>query len=389
MLLRMRAPDPRTITCLEALIGFDTTSRNSNLECIDWARAHLESNGARTRMDWNADHTKANLLASFGEGAGGTVLSGHVDVVPVDGQNWSSDPFVATTRSNRVHGRGACDMKGFDAVVLGHAADFAAADLRAPIHVALTYDEELGCLGIPHLIAAMRRWNVHPTFCVVGEPTSMRVVSAHKGGRVYRCDIRGRAAHSSLTHTAVNAIEVAAQLIARIHAIGARERTQGLRAEGFDVPFTTISTNLITGGNGANIIPAACEFLFDYRFVPGFDPDSIIAELQSLADQLATTMQAIDPDTGIAFTLINAIPALAPADTTELFETARNLAVDRMVEKVAYGTEAGFFQRYGVPSLVCGPGSIAQAHKADEYVSFDQLALCDRFVEGLTDKLSV
>lgn len=384
----MTQPAPRTMACLGTLIGFDTVSRNSNLACIDWARAHMEAHGARTRMDWNADRSKANMLATFGEGPGGTVLSGHVDVVPVDGQNWSSDPFAATVRDGRVYGRGACDMKGFDAVVIGHVSDYAAAGLRAPIHVALTYDEELGCLGIPHLITAMADWGVHPAGCIVGEPTSMRVVSAHKGGRVYRCIVKGRAAHSSLTHMAVNAIEYAACVIARIREIGRRERLEGLRVEGFDVPFTTISTNLISGGNAPNIVPATAEFLFDYRYVPGFGPDAIIEELRTLAETLTAEMRTIDPEAGISFVPVNAIPALASAEGSEVFAIAHDLVSEKAIEKVAYGTEAGFFQQYGVPTLVCGPGSIVQAHKADEYVELAQLAACDAFIVGLVRRLS-
>ncbi len=381
------APDQRTLDALETLIGFDTVSRNSNLGCIDWARAHMEAHGARTRMDWNADRTKANMLATFGEGPGGVVFSGHVDVVPVDGQAWTSDPFVATLRDGRVYGRGACDMKGFDAVVLGHVPDYAAAALREPIHVALTYDEEVGCLGIPHLIAAMASWGVKPSGCIVGEPTSMRLVSAHKGGRVYRCRVTGRAAHSSLTHTAVNAIEYAARIIARISEIGVREREAGARVAGFDVPFTTISTNMMNGGNGPNIVPALAEFLFDYRYVPGAVPEAIIGELEALGAALAEEMRRRDPAAGVAFMRVNAIPALAADEGSAVYRMALDLLADKTVEKVGYGTEASFFQEYGVPSIVCGPGSIEQAHKADEYVGLDQLALCDRFIDGVVRQL--
>ncbi|HEY0421307.1 MAG TPA: acetylornithine deacetylase [Acetobacteraceae bacterium] len=380
-------PDPHTLAALERLIGFDTVSRNSNLDCIDWARAHLEAHGARTRMDYSGDRTKANMLASFGEGPGGIVFSGHVDVVPVDGQDWASDPFTATERDGRIHGRGACDMKGFDAVVLGHAADYAASPLREPIHIALTYDEELGCTGIPHLIRAMGEWSVHPSGCIVGEPTSMRLVSAHKGGRVFRCRVRGKAAHSSLTPTGVNAVEYAAVLIARIRAIAARERVNGMRAEGFDVPFTTVSANMVSGGSASNIVPALAEFVFEYRYVPGFDPDSIIAELRALAAELLPEMQAVEPATGIGFEEIAAIPALEPSEDAPVFRLARSLLPDPAVEKVAYGTEASFFQGYGVPSIVVGPGSIAQAHKPDEYVELSQLAACDRFIEGVVRHL--
>src|SRR5918994_2057661 len=221
MLPDASAPDPRTMACLERLIGFDTVFRNPNRDCIDWARAHLERHGARTRLDWSAERTKANLFATFGEGPGGLVLSGHTDVVPVDGQPWSSDPFALRIADGRAYGRGACDMKGFLAVALGHAPDYAAAPLR--------------------------------------EPTGMRVVQAHKGGRIHRCRVRGKAAHSSLTPTAVNAVQVAARIVALIDGIGRREQQTGLRDEGFDVPFTTISTNLFSGGNGPNIVPAEAE----------------------------------------------------------------------------------------------------------------------------------
>ena len=384
----MSQPDPRSIACLERLIGFDTTSRNSNIACMDWARGHLEGLGARIRMN-PVGTDKVNMLATFGDGPGGIVLSGHVDVVPVDGQAWTSDPFTATLRDGRIHGRGACDMKGFDAVILGHAPDFAAAALRQPIHIALTCDEELGCTGIPHLIRAMDEWGIHPTGCIVGEPTDMQLVSAHKGGRVYRCTVKGRAAHSSRTHTAVNAIEYAARIIARIHEIGARERDQGLRVEGFDVPFSTISTNLIEGGSGQNIVPAICEFLFDYRYVPGFDPDSIMHDLANLAAALQIQMQMIDPDTGISFRQTADIPALPSAEGSDLFAMAHGLLDNKQVAQVAYGTEASFFSAYGVPSIVCGPGSIEQAHKADEYVSLEQIALCDRFIDGVVRHLSV
>ncbi len=279
-------------------------------------------------------------------------------------------------------------MKGFVGVVLGHVPDYDGCEAETAVHVALTYDEELGCLGIPHLITAMAQWNIHPAGCIVGEPTSMRLVSAHKGGRVYRCRVTGRAAHSSLTDSAVNAIEYASAIIGRIQAIGARERDRGLRAPGFDVPFTTISTNLFSGGNGPNIVPASAEFTFDYRTIPGFDAETIIAELSELAAELAVQMRRIAPETGIEFIPINEIPALAPDETADIHRLALGLLAEKMVEKVGYGTEASFFQRYGVPSIVCGPGSIVQAHKADEYVALDQLRACDDFIEGVVRHLS-
>jgi acetylornithine deacetylase len=381
-------PDPRTMECLGCLIAFDTVSRNSNLALMDWARAHLEAHGAFTRMDWSADRQKANMLASFGEGPGGLVLSGHTDVVPVDGQAWTSDPFAATRRDGKLFGRGACDMKGFVGVVLGHAPDYAKAAAREPIHVALTYDEELGCLGIPRLIAAMDAWGIKPSGCVVGEPTMMRPVSAHKGGRVYRCKVAGKAAHSSLTPTAVNAVEYAARVIAYIQSLAQHEREGGLRVEGFDVPHTTISVNLFNGGIAGNIVPAQAEFQFEFRYVPGFDAGALVARIERFAGDLAPLMRAVDPASGIAIELINAIPPLEARETDAIFRRVRGLTHGEPVEKVSYGTEAGFFQAYGVPSVVCGPGSIEQAHKADEFVTLDQLARCDRFIEGLVGSIA-
>jgi acetylornithine deacetylase len=378
------SPDPRTLQCLKKLIAFDTVSRNSNLALIDWAQKHLEKHGARIRMDFNADRTKANMLASFGDGEGGIVLSGHTDVVPVDGQSWTSDPFKATIRDGKLYGRGACDMKGFVGVVLGHAPDYGQAASREPIHVALTYDEEVGCLGIPHLIAAMQRWGVKPSGCLVGEPTLMRPVSAHKGGRVYRCKVSGKAAHSSLAPQAVNAIEYAARVVSLIQSIAERERLKGLRIESFDVPHTTISCNLMSGGTAGNIVPAEAQLTFEFRYVPGFDPDALFAEIEGFAKrELEPRMQAVEPKCGIAFELVNAIPALDAKETDAIFRRVRELLPGEAVEKVSYGTEASFFQKGGVPSIVCGPGSITQAHKADEFVALEQLARCDRLIDGL------
>ncbi|SDR61502.1 acetylornithine deacetylase [Rhizobiales bacterium GAS113] len=377
-------PDPRTMDCIARLIGFDTVSRNSNLELLDWARAHLEQHGATIRMDFNEDRQKANLLASFGEGPGGLVLSGHTDVVPVDGQDWASDPFTATVRDGKLFGRGACDMKGFVGVILGHAPDYAKAARREPIHVALSYDEEVGCLGIPRLIEAMQGWGIKPTGCLVGEPTSMRPVSAHKGGRVYRCKVTGKAAHSSLAPSAVNAVEYAARLIALIQSLADHERRGGLRAEGFDVPHTTISANVFRGGTAANIVPAAAELMFEFRYVPGFDPEALIAKIRRFAaEELEPAMQAVDAQTGIEIALVNAIPALDAKEGDAIFRRVCDLVPGETVEKVSYGTEASFFQNSGVPAMVCGPGSIVQAHKADEYVTLEQLARCDRFIDGL------
>jgi len=376
-------PDPRSMDCIARLIGFNTVSRNSNLALLEWARAYLETHGARTRMDWNADRQKANMLASFGEGPGGVVLSGHTDVVPVDGQVWASDPFAANVRAGKLFGRGACDMKGFVGVILGHAPDYSKVAAREPVHLALTYDEELGCLGIPKLITAMERWGIRPSGCVVGEPTMMRPVSAHKGGRIFNCKVTGKAAHSSLAPSAVNAVEYAARVVAFIQSLADHERERGLHVKGFDVPHTTISVNLFSGGIAGNIVPAKAEFQFEFRYVPGFDADALVAKIEHLISDLQSCMRLVDPASGMAIEMVNAIPPLDANEADTIFRRVRALIPDEPIEKVSYGTEAGFFQNYSVPSIVCGPGSIEQAHKADEFVTLDQIARCDRFIDEL------
>lgn len=378
-----------TVDCLSQLIGFDTTSRNSNLALIDWARAWLEPLGAQVRISHNSERTKANLFATFGDGPGGMVLSGHTDVVPVDGQKWTTDPFQADVRDGRLYGRGACDMKAFIASILAQAPLMAAAKLRTPIHLALTYDEEVGCLGVPVLIDDLRSVGIRPSGCIVGEPTSMRMVTAHKGGRMYRCRVRGHAAHSSLTLKGVNAIEYAARIITFIQDMAEREAAEGIHVDGFDVPFTTISTNLISGGSGRNIIPADCEFFFDYRYVPGMPAAEFQDRITRFIDrEVEPRMKARHPQAGVQLELMGEVPALDAQERDEVVQLVRSLLRPQQSAKVAYGTEASFFQGMGVPSIVCGPGSIDNAHKPDEFVPLDELDACDRMVQQLIGRLS-
>ncbi len=388
--MQSETPSDTTLDCLRQLIGFDTTSRNSNLALIDWAAAHLSGHGAKIRTDYNRERTKANLFATFGEGPGGIVLSGHSDVVPVDGQAWSTDPFSAQVRDGRLYGRGACDMKGFIGVALAHAGRFAAAPLKSPIHVALSYDEEAGCLGIPGLLADLARAGIRPDGCVVGEPTDMQVVTAHKGGRVYRCKVHGRAAHSSLTPSGVNAIEYAARVITFIQDLSWHEEAQGLRMDGLGVPFSTLSTNLISGGNGKNIIPAECEFFFDYRYVPGVPADSFIDSIRRyVSEHVEPRMKSRFSGAGIELECMADIPALDAGERDSITTLAKSLLRPHASAKVAYGTEGGFFQGAGIPTVVCGPGSIEQAHKADEYVSLSQLRQCEHFMHNLVKRMAI
>lgn len=310
-------------------------------------------------------------------------------MVPVDGQSWTSDPFSASVRDGRLYGRGACDMKGFIGVVLAQAELFAKARLREPIHCALTYDEEVGCLGVPGLIAEIQNAGVKPSGCIVGEPTDMRVIAAHKGGRIYRCHVKGVSAHSSLTPAGVNAIEYAARLISHIQDLAEEEESRGRRDDGYDVPFSTISTNMISGGTWNNIIPSDCEFHFEYRFLPGVSPTRFIEAIERFASaELLPKMKAKNPRASIEFECLLANPGLNAHEDDEILKLALALSGDTERRKVAYGTEGPFFQEVGVPSVVCGPGSIAQAHQPDEYVTLEQLAACESFIHRLVAKLS-
>jgi len=381
------SPTEETLATLRDLISFESITQRSNLALIDWADARLRGFGARVIRDYSDDGTKANLFATFGVGSGGWLFSGHSDVVPVDGQSWRSDPFKAEIRDGRVYGRGACDMKGFIAVLLAQAAQWSSVDLATPVHIALTYDEESGCLGVPGLLRSMQAHGIRPDACIVGEPTGMQVVTAHKGGRVYRCRVHGHAAHSSLTPHGVNAIEYAARLIAFIQDLSFREQSAGDRDDRYPVPFTTISTNTIEGGNGRNIVPAVCEFYFDYRYLPGMRPGQLIDEIEAYARlHLEPGMKRVASEAGFEFECTGDIPALSASDTDSVTRVAQSLARGRPLGAVAFGTEAGFFQRSGVPTVLCGPGDIEQAHRPDEFVELSQLGRCEQFTAALVDR---
>ena len=280
-------------------------------------------------------------------------------------------------------------MKGVIGVALAHGQQFAEAKLRRPIHIALSYDEEVGCLGIPVLLSELALAGIRPEGCVVGEPTSMQVVTAHKGGQIYRCKVHGRAAHSSLTPQGVNAIEYAARVITLIQDLAWQEESKGLRVEGFGVPFSTLSTNVVHGGNGRNIIPAECEFFFDLRYVPGVQPEKIIDSIrQYIASELEPRMKARFPEAGVDIERIGAVPALDAGEEDGITQLAKSLSRPQPTTKVSYGTEAGFFQGAGIPTVVCGPGNIEQAHRADEFVALDQLHECERFMQNLIQRMS-
>ncbi len=380
---------PETFAMIERLIGFDTTSRDSNLGLIEWTRDYLKAYGIESRLTYDASGNKANLFATVQKGATpGIVLSGHTDVVPVDGQDWASDPFKATLRSDRLYGRGACDMKSYLAVILAMAPRFAAANLKASIHFALSYDEEVGCIGARGLLEDLARNDIRPAGAIIGEPTGMQPVIAHKGKRSYRCCVRGKEAHSALTPQGVNAIEYAAMIISYIRHMAERLQACEPRDYGFDVPFTTLQTGVIAGGTAGNIVPRECIFQFEFRYLPGADPETLEREIKDYAERvILPQMQRTDPDTGISIETTAEIPGLDTTEADQVTCLAQALSRNKSTAKVAYATEGGLFQQAGIPAIICGPGSIEQAHKPDEYVTLAQVALCESFMERLLEQM--
>lgn len=370
---------------ISRLISFDTVSANSNLELIDTITASLTAHGFICYRTSDPKEPKANLFASLPgkESAteGGLVLSGHTDVVPVAGQNWETDPFQAVLKDERIYGRGACDMKGFLAVMLALAPTFKSMKLKRPLHFAFSYNEEIGCNGVPHLLEDIKRRNITPTACIVGEPSSMELVVGHKGINVFQVSLTGLAAHSSLTLQGCNAIDYAAELITYIRSIADEFKFKGPFDPAYDVPFTTLSTNRINGGNGDNIIPASCEFIFECRNLPQNQPLSVEEKIRHFIEtRLLPKMQGDYPHARIALSRIASAPSFECSPTTKIYQTASELLLQGQVKKVAYATESGLFQGASIPTLICGPGNIEQAHRANEYVTVEQLCLCEAFL---------
>ena len=383
-----------TVDWLSRLIAFDTTSRHSNLALIHDCADYLESLGLKPWLSHNADQSKANLFATIaaanGSTEGGLILSGHTDVVPTDGQTWQSDPYRADIREGRLYGRGSADMKGFIAAVLAAAPAMVQAELKRPLHIALSYDEEIGCLGAPVMIAELQKRGLTPEHCIVGEPTSMRMVVAHKGIHTFRCAVHGKAAHSSLTPQGVNAIEYAAKLIVFINELAGRLKARYDTDPDYDVPFSTLSVNTIAGGIAGNIVPQLCEFEFDYRNLPHMSPADITAPIEAhIREVLQPQMQAVDAACRIDMRHGENVPAMPEAEAALLHDLITQLVQDSSRLKVAYATEGGQFQQAGIATVICGPGNIEQAHKADEFVELSQLARCDAFLHKLIAAQSV
>ncbi len=374
---------------LARLVAFDTTSRNSNLPLIDFVRNYLDAHGVPYRVSTDATGQKANVHAIIGpRQAGGVALSGHVDTVPVDGQAWSSDPFALRRAGDRLYGRGATDMKGFVASCLAAVPDFKSKRLARPLHLFISYDEEVSCEGAERLIEDLDASGLKPALCVVGEPSGMKPILAHKGRLTVRVRVRGRPGHSSEPGKGVNAIHAAGEALAWIAAEARRLPMEGPFEEGFDPPHTTIHVGTIEGGTVLNIIPEHTEFVMEWRNIPQDDPRRYLERLRAyVAEEIEPAMHAVHKDTGFSYDVINVMPGLGLAADHPLTDVVKQLTGSNSAGKVSYGTESGYYQNVGIATIICGPGHIAQAHQPDEWIAQSELDTCDAFIRRRADRL--
>ena len=380
--------DSKSIDMIERLIGFDTTSRNSNLELMEFVGDYLKDLGVESELIHNQEGSKANLYATLGPtDRPGIALSGHTDVVPVDGQDWHTDPFQVVEKDGRLYGRGTCDMKSFIGVCLALAPEFLARDIVTPLHFAFSHDEEIGCVGVRSLIDSLVARPIKPSAVIIGEPTEMKVVRAHKGKLSYRCHVHGFEAHSSLSHIGVNAVEAAAEAVAYLKTMARRHRDQGPFDPELVPPYTTVHTGTIHGGTALNIVPRDCSFEFEFRHLPDDDPEALLDELRRhIAKHIEPEMHAAQPGTGFDFETMSHIPGLSTDEDADIVQLAKALTGKNTTAKVSFGTEAGLFQGGGMPAVVCGPGSIDQAHKPDEFIAKEQIDQCEAFLRKLFER---
>ena len=372
---------------LAKLVSFDTTSRDSNIPLIAWVEDYLDRlHVPHFRIDYE-EGFKTNLFATIGpDVAGGIVLSGHTDVVPVDGQNWSSDAFTLVERDGLLYGRGTCDMKGFLAVALAMVPEFQKLDLRVPIHLAFSCDEEVGCKGVRPLVDFLKSHPHKPAAAIIGEPTLMKVVNGHKSAVRFATEVRGHESHSALTDRGVNAIMVAGEIIHEISKIREDLIAKGDPTGSYDPPYSTIHIGVISGGTANNIVPKSCSFNWETRLLPGADDDYVPDRIDSLVRKLEPAMKAISAEAGISVEKANSIPGLAAEKDSPAEQLALHCSHTNSTHTVSYGTEAGLFQQAGIPAVVCGPGSIEQAHKPDEFVAVSELRKCEVFLRRLAER---
>lgn len=369
------------------LVGFDTVSARSNLELIHYVRDYLKDLGIESRLTFDAAKNKANLLAAIGPDVpGGIVLSGHTDVVPVAGQPWESDPFTTVERNGRLYGRGTSDMKSFIAVALALVPELLKVKLRVPIYLAFSYDEEVGCLGVGGLLKDLAAALPRPACAIIGEPTLMQLINRHKGFCGFTTTVTGRDGHSSGTHRGVNAVAYAAEIIAFLSRLAAEIAEQGPFDDSFEPAHTTLNVGMIRGGTALNIIARQCSFDWEFRPIPAFEEPSIRRRLDSfVAEEILPRMRKVAPEAEVTTTVICREPALVPLADSPAEALVRLLTGANTAGAVSYGTEASLFQETGIPSVVCGPGSIEQAHQPNEYIALDQIDACVAFLRKLKD----
>jgi len=379
----------QTEEILERLIAFDTISSKPNMALIDWVRSLLAEAGIEAVVIPDASGGKANLYATVGpEGMGGVMLSGHTDVVPVEGQDWTRPPFALTREGGRLYGRGTTDMKGFCAAAIAALIRAKGRALRTPLHLALSYDEEVGCLGVRSLIDMLEGAPVRPAMCIVGEPTGMAVATGHKGKVALRATCVGREGHSALAPFALNALHLAADFIVAIRGEQARIVAHGLRDGDYDVPYTTVHAGVMRGGVQVNIVPNQAVIDFEIRSLAEDDPEAVIARLRAAAAAIVAPHQEAFPEAAIRVDRLWDYPGLGTPSDAAVVNFVKGLTGANGTIKVAYGTEGGLFsQRLGIPTVICGPGSMAQGHKPDEYVSEEQMARCEAMLEALLVRL--
>lgn len=378
-------------TMLEKLIGFDTTSHLSNLDFMHFVQDYLLNYGITSDLIHNTEGNKANLHACVGDvETPGIILSGHTDVVPVEGQDWSFDPFELTEKNGKLYGRGTSDMKSFIAVVLAKIPEISAHSLSKPIHLAFSYDEEVGCTGVVSMVDKISNdLPVRPEMCIVGEPTSMRVINGHKAVNHIDCEITGHECHSSLAPYGVNAVEYGADLVTHVRKISRRLQAEGPFNTDYDPPFTTLHVGVFNGGTAVNIVPNKTKLDIEMRSVPEQDVDAVINEIRDYAYKiLEPEMKAKNPKTGFEFDMSVGTPALSTPEDAEVVTLTKNITGENATHKVSFATEAGLFQNGGIPTVVCGPGNIEQAHKPDEFIEVEQIVKCERFIDGLVKTLA-
>ena len=374
---------------LDRLIGFDTVSAKSNLALLHYVRDLLADAGIRAVLIPDATGQKANLYAITGpEDVPGVILSGHVDVVPVDGQAWTDDPFALTERNGRLYGRGTTDMKGFVACAIAAVLRASTLDLRVPVILALSHDEEIGCQGVGSLLDAIATWPVQPRFCLVGEPTLMRVAVGHKGKIALRATCTGRDMHSAMAPMGLNALHLGAEFLAAVRDLQADVAANGARDSDYDVPYTTLHVGKMQGGVQVNIVPKTCVLEFEIRSLAGQDTDALIARLETAAQAIVAPHRAAFPEAAIIIDRQWDYPGLGTSPDADVVRFAQGLVGGNGTIKVPYGTEGGLFAaRLGVATVICGPGSMAQGHTADEYIEADQLARCETMLDALLNRL--